>query len=137
VGSSPVEEYPEVQESWGGRLAYTVYLHVGLAKNWILQYSLPREAEASAGGTMVRPEAPWPYAIERPNLEEFNADTIIIHGFVNVAGRLEQLSFVFPTDFPNPDFMLGALRRWQFRPAMQNGEPILIEVLLIIPRAAE
>lgn len=137
VGSSPVEEYPEVQAAWGGRLAYTVYLHVGSAKNWILQYSLPREAEAAAGGTMVRPDAPWPYAIERPNLEDSNADTIIIHGFVNVAGRLEQLSFVFPTDFPNPDFMLGALRRWQFRPAMQNGEPVLIEVLLIIPRKAE
>jgi hypothetical protein len=56
---------------------------------------------------------------------------------VNVAGRLEQLSFVFPTDFPKADFMLGALRRWQFRPAMQNGEPILVEVLFIIPRESE
>lgn len=137
VGSTPAEEYPEVQEAWGGRLAYTVYLHVGLAKNWILQYSLPREVEAAAAGAMVRPEAPWPYTIERPNFEELNVDTIIIHGFVNVAGRLEQLSFVFPTDFPKADFMLGALRRWQFRPAMQSGQPIPIEVLLIIPRGVE
>ena len=29
-------------------------LHVGLAKSWILQYSLPRDADASAGGTVAR-----------------------------------------------------------------------------------
>jgi hypothetical protein len=37
VGSEPVEEYPEAHAAWAGRLAYSVYLHVGLAKNWILQ----------------------------------------------------------------------------------------------------
>ena len=49
-------------------MAYTAYLHVGLSKSWIMQYSLPANAEAAAGGTTSRLEAPWPYNIVRPNL---------------------------------------------------------------------
>jgi len=41
VGSSLAEEFPETVHLWTGRMAYTVYLRVGVGKNWILQYSLP------------------------------------------------------------------------------------------------
>jgi hypothetical protein len=139
VGSSLAEEYPEMSGLWSGRLAYTVYLHVGLAKNWILQYSLPRAAEAAAAGNTIRPEAPWPYDIVRPQLApgDFNADAIMVHGFVNVAGRFEQLAIVFPPQFAQTKFVLGALQQWQFRPAMQNGQIAAVEVLLIIPDELE
>jgi hypothetical protein len=54
---------------WNDSVAYTVYLHVGLAKSWILQYSLPRSGtEAAQAGNITRLEAPWPYNIVRPNL---------------------------------------------------------------------
>ena len=42
VGASVAEEYPEAVGIWADRLAYTVYLRVGAAKSWILQYCLPR-----------------------------------------------------------------------------------------------
>ncbi len=35
VGSSLAEDYPETGHLWSGRLAYTVYLRVGVSKNWI------------------------------------------------------------------------------------------------------
>ena len=135
VGQSIADEYPETVGLWGGRLAYTVYLHVGLAKSWILQYSLPRDAPASIAGEAVRPEAPWPYLMERPHLapEDFDADALMVHGLVNTAGRFEQLALVFPTEFTQTKFLLSSLQQWQFRPAIQNGRLVAVEVLLIIP----
>lgn len=135
VGSSIEEAYPETAGMWSGRLAYTVYLHVGLAKSWILQYSLPRSAEMTA----TRPDAPWPYDMMRPRLEpaDFNADAIMVRGIVNTSGRFEQLGVVFPLEFAQAKFLLSALQQWQFRPAMQNGQIAAVEVLLIIPEEAE
>jgi hypothetical protein len=135
VNQSLDEKFPEAAGVWSGRLAYTAYLHVGLAKSWILQYSLPRSSDASAGGTVARLEAPWPYNIVRPNLApgSIDADALMVHGFVNQSGRFETLTVVFPQAFSNTQFVLAALRQWQFRPATQNGQSATVEVLLIIP----
>jgi hypothetical protein len=140
VGSSAVsDEYPEIEGIWSGRLVYTVYLHVGLSKNWILQYSLPRADEALAGGTISRPEAPWPYDIQRPNLsqDDTNSDAIMVHGFINLAGEFERLALVYPSGFAHAKFVLSALQQWHFRPARQNGQLTAVEVLLIIPEETE
>ncbi len=138
VGSSLAEEFPETVEIWNGRLIYSVYLHVGLHKNWILQYSLPRAEEAAKAGNITRPEAPWPYDIMRPDLapEDFNSEAIMVHGFINLTGKFERLSIVFPPEFARPKFLLEALKQWQFRAARQNGQLIAVEVLLIIPEEA-
>ncbi|MGC1462040.1 MAG: hypothetical protein WA802_07560 [Terracidiphilus sp.] len=135
VGESLDSQYPELNTVWGGRLAYTVFLHVGLARSWILQYSLPRTEEASAAGTIARLEAPWPYNIVRPNLAlgPVDGNTIMIHGYVNQSGRFEALNIVFPPEFPQAPFVLKSLQNWQFRPASQNGQAARVEVLLIIP----
>jgi hypothetical protein len=139
VGSSAADEYPEIAGIWSGRLAYTVYLHVGLTRNWILQYSLPRAAEASVAGNVSRPDAPWPYDMVRPDLApgDYNADAIMVHGFVNVMGHFEKLAIVFPPQFAQAKFLLNALQEWQFRPALQSGSVTTVEVLLIIPEELE
>ncbi len=139
VGSSLAEEYPETLGIWSGRLAYTVYLHVGLPKNWILQYCMPRTAEASVAGNVNRPDAPWPYDIVRPHLAagDLDADAVMVHGFVNTSGRFEHLAIVFPAQFPQTKFVLSALEQWRFRPALQNGQIATVEVLLIIPEEPE
>jgi hypothetical protein len=135
VGSSMAEEYPETVGLWGSRMAYTVYLHVGLGKSWILQYSLPQAAD---NGTTAHIDAPWPYDMARPGLApgDLNGDAIIVHGFVNTAGRFEKLAIVFPVEFSQRKFVLGALEQWRFRAAMQNGLLTAVEVLLIIPAEA-
>lgn len=138
VGSSLAEEYPETSGVWSGRLAYTVYLHLGLAKSWILQYSLPRNEEASAAGAPIRPDAPWPYDIMRPNLEDgSDSDTVMIHGFVDTTGHFEHLAVLYPEEFAQTEFLLSSLQQWKFRPAMQNGQAAEVEVLLIIPSQVE
>lgn len=138
VGNSLEQKFPEVSDVWNGRLAYTAYLRVGLPKNWILQYSLPRGA-ASAPGAISRLEAPWPYNIVRPNIApgSIDADALMIHGFVNQSGRFEGLNIVFPDAFASAQFVLAALQQWQFRPATQNDQVVRVEVLLIIPGEEE
>jgi hypothetical protein len=135
VGSTLEERYPETASLWSGRMSYTVYLHVGLTKSWILQYSLSREDNAAAAGNITHIEAPWPYNIVRPNIPPgaIDADALMVHGFVNQAGRFEALSVLFPPQFAQAQFVLDALNQWQFRPAAQNGKYVLVEVLLIIP----
>jgi hypothetical protein len=139
VGSSLEDQYPEITDVWQGRMAYTVYLHVGTAKSWILQYSLPRAMDARSAGAVVHLDAPWPYSIVRPNLSpgSVDADALMIHGYVNNAGRFETLSVVFPAQYPEAQFVLDSLERWQFRPASQNGQIAKVEVLLIIPEQFE
>lgn len=139
VGSSLVDRYPETAELWSGRMAYTVYLHVGLSKSWILQYSLTSADDAAAGGDVVSLDAPWPYTIVRPNIspDSIDADALMIRGIINQLGRFEGLSVVFPTDFTEGKFVLNALSQWQFRPATQNGQNVKVDVLLIIPEETE
>ena len=138
VGATMQEEYPEVSTMWGGRLAYTVYLHVGLEKSWILQYSIPRTEDVESGGNTPRLEAPWPFNIVRPNLAAgaINADSLMVHGFVDESGRFESLVVAFPPDFSQAQYVLSALSQWQFRPAVENGRPAKVEVVLIIPEVS-
>ncbi len=137
VGNAISDEYPEITDLWTGRMAYTVYLHLGLARSWILQYSLPASADAAAAGEVAALDAPWPYNIVRPNIPAGSVDAIMVHGFVNQAGRFEALSIAFPSGFAQAPFVLGSLAQWQFRPAAQNGQPVRVEVLLIIPEDQE
>jgi hypothetical protein len=139
VGSSLEDQYPEIGDVWKGRMAYTVYLHVGLNKSWILQYAPARGSDAASAGAVGHLDAPWPYSIVRPNLpaDSINADALMVHGYVNNAGRFETLSVVFPTQFPLAQFVLDSLQRWQFRPAAANGQIAKVEVLLIIPEQFE
>lgn len=140
VGSSLDEQYPETSSVWKGRLAYSVYLHVGLEKSWILQYSLPRAADSANAGS-ARLEAPWPYYIVRPNLnpDEASSDSVMVHGFVDEAGHFEKLSVVFPTDmgYAREQLVLGALQQWQFRSGTRDGQVAKLEVLLIIPEVSQ
>lgn len=139
VGNSLEDQYPEIGDVWKGRMAYTVYLHVGLNKSWILQYAPTRGSDAAAAGSIVKLDAPWPYSIVRPNLpaDAITTDALMVHGYVNNAGRFETLSVVFPTQFPLAQFVLETLARWQFRPAAANGQIAKVEVLLIIPEEFE
>lgn len=138
VGSPLVERYPEIEGVWHDRVVYTAYLRVGASKSWILQYSLPPAGDTVVNSTS-RPDAPWPYDMLRPHLAptDYDADALLIHGFINMAGRFEKLALVFPAGFQQAKFLLDALQQWQFRPALQDGHVSMVEVLLIIPEEAQ
>jgi hypothetical protein len=138
VGSSMAEEFPETSKLWGGRLVYSVYLHVGLARSWILQYSLPQPLEVAAGN-VNHLDAPWPTYIVRPSDSpaHVEADALMVHGYVDEAGHFETLALAFPQGFSQAKLLLQALQQWQFRPAKHNGQITKVEVLLIIPEDSD
>jgi hypothetical protein len=133
VGSSISDRYPETMELWAGRLTYTVYIHVGRTKNWILQYAVTHDSSGSASS--AQPNAPWPYLMELPHLApgDIDSNALIVHGLLNVSGHFEALKVLFPSDFSQGKFVLSALEQWRFRPARQDGKLVAVEVLLIIP----
>jgi len=139
VGNSMEDLYPETEGMWQGRLAYTVYLHVGLPKNWILQYSLPRSEDAAGTGTAARLDAPWPTDILIPTLPpgSSNSNAVVVHGLLDTTGHFQQLTVVFPQAWEQAKYLRETLQHWVFRPAMQNGKAATVEVLLIIPETTE
>lgn len=139
VGISFNDDFPEIERLWSGRLIYTVHLQVGLAQSWILEYSLPRSVEAATAGSVTHLEAPWPYSIVRPDFApgSIGADALAFNGFISEDGRFEKLIPVIPASFPLSEFVLHCLQQWRFRPAVQNGHPARVEVMLIIPEQSE
>ncbi len=139
IGNSFEEEFPETAGIWSGRLSYTVYLHVGQPKNWILQYSIPRSALEAGTGSSSRLEAPWPTDILVPTFPagSVNSDALVVHGILDVNGHFQQMAVVFPPDFEQAKYLVDTLQHWVFRPAMQNGLNTGVEVLLIIPEAID
>lgn len=139
VGNSIEDLYPGAEGMWKGRLAYTVYLHVGQARNWIMQYSLPLAEEAPGTGAAGRLDPPWPLDILVPNLPpgSCTSSALVVHGTLDAEGHFQQLSVVFPPNWEMAKYVTDTLGHWAFRPAMQSGKAMLVEVLLIIPETAE
>lgn len=133
MGDSPEQDYPETANLWTGRSAYTVYVDVGMHTSWILQFSLPKSATPAQ--LQAHLAAPYPYIILRPNFtpSALNSDALLVHGFISAEGKLKNLAVEFPPGFSLAKLVLKALEQWQFRPAMLNGTPTEVEVLLIIP----
>ena len=139
VGSSLAEQYPEISISGVG--------------GWFIR-STCTWASARAGFSNTpsrgqlrrrRPEMSparnhrFPTISQGPTSPpgDYNSDAILVHGFVNLAGRFEKLAIAFPTEFAQAKFVLNALQQWKFRPARQSGQLAPVEVLLIIPAMTE
>lgn len=119
-----------------GRIIYTVYVDVRLRKKWILEYCLPKDAQQKVAvkGRATPVDPPWPFFLVRP--DRFNAsdfDYVMLHAKITDEGHFDQLALVYPGDLPERDLLIQALQQWVFRPANRDGEPIGVEVLLIIP----
>ena len=134
-GSADSARYPESSGALSGKVVYTVYLRVGMRKNWILQYCLPKSA-GQASSTPV--DAPWPFEMLRPDrLGDSDSDYVMVKGMLTSGGQFEQLAMVFPDNMETRDLLLASLKSWAFRPASRDGEPTAVEVLLIIPKQME
>jgi hypothetical protein len=136
--ASASEVYPEAAGVLTGKIIYTVYLQVGLQKNWILQYCLPGDTERvrAAKGSVGSLDAPWPYVLVRPSGDKLRGDYTLVRGVINANGRFVQLVLVTPDEAAKKD-LLQPLGQWEFRPANSDGRPTPVEILLIIPHVRE
>jgi hypothetical protein len=136
---------PAFAESAGvlsGQPVYTVYLRVGAPKAWVLQYCVPKEAAAAPKviggavniGSPSPVKAPFPLVTLLPPVTMLpRTGYIIVHGSVDAQGQFRDLEVVRA---PNPrmkELILPELGKWHFRPAVRDGAPIAVEILLAIP----
>ncbi len=140
TGAASSAPYSESIGVLTGKVVYTVYLRVGLHKNWILQYCLPNGAgqQVRRRGSATPIQAPWPFLMLRPDaLATGNADYVILHGNISAEGHFEGLGLVFPNELEQKDLLLRSLKHWEFRPASRDGVPTTVEFLLIIPNETD
>jgi len=142
VQSSGAEAFPEATAALSGRPIYTVYLQVGAPKEWILQYCVPNKAAPIQTGNFVNlgnpapVGAPYPMVTIRPPEDwQHGSEYLLVHGFLDEAGRLRNMTVLSshqPTS-PTTGAILEYLAYWEFRPAVVDGQPVKVEVILAVP----
>jgi hypothetical protein len=125
-----------------GQPVYTVYLNVGAPKAWLLQYCIPKEVSGApqivAGavniGNPAPVKAPFPLVTVLPPATMVpRTGYIIVHALVDASGQIKEPNVLRA---PNASFktpILAELSKWRFRPAVRDGGPVTVEVLLAIP----
>jgi hypothetical protein len=142
VQSGTDQAFEESAGALTGQPIYTVYLQVGAPRDWILQYCVPREAAPAlrtSGGAVnvghpTPVKAPFPLVTVLPPATMLpRASYIIVHGFVDASGQLKDLAIMRAPNAKVRELVISDLLKWQFRPAVRNGAPVTVEVLLAIP----
>ena len=140
--SSADQAFEESVGALTGQPVYTVYLRVGAPREWVLQYCVPKEiapAPQVVGGAVnignpTPVKAPFPLVTVLPPATMLpRTSYIIVHGFVDKSGQLKDLAIMRAPNTKIRELVLNELLKWQFRPAVRDGAPITVEVLLAIP----
>lgn len=140
VQSDPSEEMGDLSGLLSGKPIRTVFIQVGAAKEWILEYCLPDKNQTGVQqeGMVVSlgspPPLKAPYLLEAqlpPNSAWRSRTHQVFHGVISRSGRWEALRAVTAGD--GPARLVEYLSRWIFRPAASGTETKPVEVLLIIP----
>jgi hypothetical protein len=141
VQPAPMDGAIETSGALSGRPVYSVFLQVGAPRQWILQYCVPGEDQSMVvTGGVVRLSSPAPLAAPYPKVTYLPpvrpkpGSYLLIHGYLNTAGRFEALQPLRGADREEAAAIIPVLERWEFRPAMREGQPVRIEILLAIPR---
>ncbi|MGC4049346.1 MAG: hypothetical protein QM757_07505 [Paludibaculum sp.] len=140
VQSDPPEETSEFSGLLSGKPVRTVFIQLGAAREWILEYCLPEKNQTGVqqSGMVVSlgspPPLKAPYLLEAqlpPNSAWRSKTQQVFHGIISRSGRWETLRAVTGGD--GTARLVEYLSRWTFRPAASGNEPKPVEVLLIIP----
>ncbi len=142
VQPGPMDGMLDSSGALSGRPVYSVYLQVGASREWILQYCVPGEDQSvtMTGGVvrLAQPSplvAPYPKVTYLPTLQRRSNSYLLIHGYLGPDGRLENLRALRSADREEAVAVLPVLEQWEFRPAMREGRPVRVEILLAIPRS--
>lgn len=127
----------------GGKV-YTIFLPMP-QRNWILQYSTVNDPSVQnkpqRNGVTIRVDfGVVPPAVEKrfdfhhPSLTaEQKKKMIILHGFIGADGSVEHLTVYRGVQNVANQAAAAAFTKWKFQPAVKNGKPVPVEILLGIP----
>lgn len=126
---------------------YSVFLPMP-KKNWSLQYcvKLTKQMPSESRSTVIHLDKPLlppdadmthRYDFKRiPVAEEKSHRAIVLKGIIAVDGSVQQLA-VYQGVTPEMDEAARlAFSRWQFKPAMRDGIPVEVQILVGIPPLA-
>jgi hypothetical protein len=118
---------------------YTVYLAVGDAKEWLLEFhgvALPRPPQNSVHVMIVDEDSITPpYPISTVIPDKLLADLpgeVVLHGSITAEGRLRNFRVTGAESLAS-QLILQLLEEWRFRPAMQNLKPVDVDVRMVVP----
>lgn len=127
----------------GGKV-YTVFLPMP-EKNWILQYCATNGADSQAKGQtssvtvalsfgLIPPDVEKRFDFHRPPLPpDQKKRMIVLQGIIDKNGSVENLKVYQGVQNIADQAALAAFNRWKFKPALKNGKPIAVEILVGIP----
>jgi hypothetical protein len=136
IQSSPDESLPAGLLS--GKPVYTVYLHVGDSKQWVMHFCATNSSVVRRGGVVQLPDprplsAPYPRVTVRPEEPvDGPGPYVLVRGIVDESGSLQNLQVIGAIQSSRSS-LLDALSRWKFQPARRAESPETIEMVLAIP----
>jgi hypothetical protein len=145
VSPNSREILPESAGVLSGQPVYTVYLAVpGSPREWIMQFAVPksRELVEQRTTTSVRVGAATPvrapFPLRKPSLqlgpEAAGAKgRVVIYGNITAKGSLEELRVIRSVRGEIDLAVMACLKQFQFRPAVRDGVPVLVEALFGVP----
>ena len=73
----------------------------------------------------IRPPEDW----------QHGSEYLLVHGFLDEAGRLRNMTVLsnHQPASPTTGAILDYLAYWEFRPAVVDGQPVKVEVILAVP----
>jgi hypothetical protein len=127
-----------------GKRIYTVYLAMP-GKNWILQFCAREEPSSPPADPsrviqmhieppLTPPSAIGQFDFHRPATTNDPASSmIILHGNIGADGAVSNMEVQQGLDPTLDGAALAAFSRWKFNPALRNGRPVAVEILVGIP----
>ena len=122
-----------------GNPVYTVYLPVGDAREWVMEYCVPAAENARNNpyevyvGDATPISAPYPISTVIPNsiLGQAHRENIVFHGYLTVNGSFRNIEARDQSALTH--LIAPLLNQWRFRPALKDKVPAEIEILLVVP----
>jgi hypothetical protein len=130
---------PEAEDLLTGRPVQTVYLEVGTAREWVLQYCVPSDKAAAQSGMVVslggptKMQAPWIRMVALPPRRARSPKATVFYGKLQPNGHFMDMRALARPQYQDRPELLPYLEQWEFRPAERDGVAAEIEVMLIIP----
>ncbi|MEJ2008967.1 MAG: energy transducer TonB [Acidobacteriota bacterium] len=127
----------------GGKV-YTVFLPMPV-KNWILQYCALNKHGSHKDPKSTRVRVQLNFGLVAPAVEkrfDFHRPTlrpdqkkrmIVLHGIIGTDGSVHDLTVYRGVENVANQAAVAAFSKWKFQPALHNGKPIPVEILLGIP----
>jgi TonB family protein len=129
---------------FGGRKVYSLSLNMpnlnSAGGSWIIRFAALKADSAPASGGETAPEISAPVATSKVDpayplelMKQNVSGTVILYAVILADGTVGRVRVLRSVDERLDRFASDAIAKWQFQPAMKNGNPVAVEATFWIP----